>query len=121
VDISQVPELKQQLGKKVPPLRWEAYQTCDGCGLMAPQGRSVSAKDNSVVIPYGIDQRKDVRGASVVPDFPESALRDKGDWEYCSHDFSRNTAPSPRFDVGKETVIQLKPVVLRLEVKQCGD
>jgi hypothetical protein len=62
-----------------------------------------------------------MRGASVVPDFPESVLRDKSDWEDCGHDFGWNDAPSPSFDVGKETVIQLKSVVLGLEVKQCGD
>jgi len=56
-----------------------------------------------------------------VPDFPESVLRDKSDWEDCGHDFGWNDAPSPSFDVGKETVIQLKSVVLGLEVKQCGD
>jgi hypothetical protein len=121
VDVSLVPALKRQLGGQPPPLHWEAHQSCDGCGLMAPQGRSVSAKDNSVVIPYVIDQRKDRRGASAVPDFPESVLRDKGDWEDCGHDFSWKGAPPPRFEVGKEPVIQLKPVVLRLEVNQCGD
>jgi hypothetical protein len=121
VDLSLVPALKRQLGRQPPPLHWEARQTCDGCGLIAPQGRSVSAKDNSVVIPYLIDQRMDRRGAIAVPDFPESVLKDKNDWEDCGHDFSWKDAPSPRFDVGKETVIQFKPVVLRLEVNQCGD
>ena len=121
VDVSSVPKLKKQFGGKVPPLRWQVQQTCNGCGLLAPQGTSVAATDNSTAIPYAIDARMDKRGAYVSPDFPESILKDKNDWEDCGHSFAWNDAPEPRFEVGKETVSSFKPVVLRLDVAECGD
>jgi hypothetical protein len=121
VDLSWVPKLKKQLGSKVPPLRWQINQTCNGCGLLAPQGTSVAAKDNSTAIPYTIDPRMDKRGAYVSPDFPESVLKVKNDWEDCGHRFAWNRDPEPRFEVGKEAVSLFKPVVLRLDVNECGD
>jgi len=121
LDLSSVPKLKKQFGGKVPPLRWQVQQYCNGCGLLAPEGTSIAAKDASAVIPYTIDPRKDKRGASVLPDFPETVLKDKNDWEDCGHTFSWKGQPSPRFDVGKEPVSSFKPVVLRLEINECGD
>jgi hypothetical protein len=121
LDLSSVPKLKKQFGGKVPPLRWQVQQYCNGCGLLAPEGTSIAAKDASAVIPYTIDPRKDKRGASVLPDFPETVLKDKNDWEDCGHTFSWKGEPSPSFDVGKEPVSSFKPVVLRLEINECGD
>lgn len=121
VDLSSVPKLKKQLGGRVPPLRWAVHQTCNGCGLLEPQGTSVAAKDNSTVIAYTIDRRQDMNGAYVSPDFPESILKDKNDWESCGHEFSWKGRPAPRFDVGKSSVSSFNPVILRLEVEECGD
>jgi hypothetical protein len=58
VTVGDLPRVVSEVGTKLPRLRWEIHQMCNGCGDLTPRGTSVASKSNGTVLPYTIRREK---------------------------------------------------------------
>jgi hypothetical protein len=122
VTIGDLPRAIDEVGKKLPRLRWEVHQTCSGCGDLTPRGTSVALKSNETILPYTIKHEKGWENECYVePSLPPPLDEQSKQWGYYNLGFdwklNRGDAWSRgvknRFPADKANVFPLHPGMIR--------
>jgi hypothetical protein len=122
VTIGDLARVVDEVGKKLPRLRWEVHQTCSGCGDLTPRGTSVALKSNATILPYTIKREKGWGNECYVqPKLPPPLDEKSQQWGYYNLGFdwranrgdtwSRGVAD--HFPADKSKVVRLYPGTIR--------